>query len=140
MIETFLKEHTAQEVSSWEEKHNYVWVTMLPFVSLAFAGGAFANGEAATVVAGPGAQAVQQMGLFSIDHMSRLKENIALLSKEKLSPYLTCLSWYMKETEKQTIDGILQRLPPAHPPLLSVMAKSVLARMWGLEVAICLRA
>lgn len=39
LISLFLTLHQPAEVSQWEEKHNYVWVSLLPFVSLAFAGG-----------------------------------------------------------------------------------------------------
>ena len=41
MLELFMEKHEPEEISSWEEHHNYVWVTMIPFVSLLFAGGWF---------------------------------------------------------------------------------------------------
>lgn len=41
LIVVFLEEYSPTEVSTWEERHNYVWVTMIPFVSLAFSGKQF---------------------------------------------------------------------------------------------------
>ena len=38
VIALFLQQYTPSNVSLWEEEHNYVWVTMTPFVSLAFSG------------------------------------------------------------------------------------------------------
>lgn len=38
LITSFLQKYKPIDVSRWEEKHNYVWVTMIPFVSLAFSG------------------------------------------------------------------------------------------------------
>ena len=37
-IAIFLAKHKPDDVSKWEEEHNYVWVSMIPFVSLAFSG------------------------------------------------------------------------------------------------------
>ena len=36
--------HQPEEISRWEEQHNYVWVTMIPFVHLVFAGGLYPCG------------------------------------------------------------------------------------------------
>lgn len=41
LIALFLEEYSPNDVSVWEERHNYVWVTMIPFVSLAFSGKQF---------------------------------------------------------------------------------------------------
>ena len=38
LIASFLSKYKPNDVSVWEEEHNYVWVTMTPFVSLAFSG------------------------------------------------------------------------------------------------------
>lgn len=38
LIALFLQQYKPSNVSLWEEEHNYVWVTMTPFVSLAFSG------------------------------------------------------------------------------------------------------
>lgn len=38
IIASFLSKKRPIDVSRWEEEHNYVWVTMAPFVSLAFSG------------------------------------------------------------------------------------------------------
>lgn len=37
-ISIFLAKHKPNDVSKWEAEHNYVWVSMIPFVSLAFSG------------------------------------------------------------------------------------------------------
>ncbi|KAL9957177.1 hypothetical protein ACROYT_G038783 [Oculina patagonica] len=37
-IASFLQMYKPVDISRWEEEHNYVWVTMIPFVSLAFSG------------------------------------------------------------------------------------------------------
>ncbi|KAK3715209.1 hypothetical protein QZH41_020468 [Actinostola sp. cb2023] len=136
----FLSEHTPEEVSKWEERHNYVWITMLPFMSIAFAGGSTFNSNAdadtkTTCSTWPGTRLTQQMGIFCIDHMSRMKENCLLLVKEKLVPFLTCLKWHLNDTEREILINVFQRLPTPSPPSLSVIAKSQLARMRGLEVA-----
>ena len=41
LITSFLQQYKPIDVSQWEEHHNYVWVTMIPFVSLAFSGRKF---------------------------------------------------------------------------------------------------
>ena len=38
LITCFLGKHKPLDVATWEEKHNYVWVSLVPFVSLAFTG------------------------------------------------------------------------------------------------------
>lgn len=38
VIASFLTNNNPEDVSKWEEDHNYVWVTMIPFASLAFSG------------------------------------------------------------------------------------------------------
>ncbi|XP_068762520.1 uncharacterized protein [Montipora capricornis] len=38
IIAAFLAKHKPDDVSKWEENHNYVWVSLTPFVSLAFSG------------------------------------------------------------------------------------------------------
>ena len=39
LIDVFLQQHVSKEISKWEEDTSYVWVTMVPLVHLAFAGG-----------------------------------------------------------------------------------------------------
>ena len=38
IIASFLAKNKPDDISTWEENHNYVWVSMIPFVSLAFSG------------------------------------------------------------------------------------------------------
>ena len=38
IIAPFLAKNKPDDISTWEENHNYVWVSMIPFVSLAFSG------------------------------------------------------------------------------------------------------
>lgn len=49
LIVAFLEEYSPIDVSTWEEKHNYVWVTMIPFVSLAFSGKQYEREKSALV-------------------------------------------------------------------------------------------
>jgi len=39
LIDVFLEQHAPNEISRWEERMSYVWITMVPLVHLAFAAG-----------------------------------------------------------------------------------------------------
>lgn len=39
LIDVFLEQNISKEISKWEEDTSYIWVTMVPMVHLAFAGG-----------------------------------------------------------------------------------------------------
>ncbi|KAL9957174.1 hypothetical protein ACROYT_G038780 [Oculina patagonica] len=39
LIDAFLNRHVPSEITKWEEKHSFVWITMVPLVHLAFAAG-----------------------------------------------------------------------------------------------------
>jgi hypothetical protein len=146
LLSLFMSEHTPKEVSAWEEKHNYVWVTMVPFVSLAFAGGVESNSEGCDIARNetrwrhgrwPGTPQTQKIGVFCVQHMLHLKENCKLLVSQNLLPYVTCLQWQLKEPLKKALKDAMQTLPNSKcPPSLAVIAKCQLAHITGFEVAL----
>ncbi|XP_031569592.1 uncharacterized protein LOC116304079 [Actinia tenebrosa] len=146
LLSSFMNEHSPKDVSSWEEKHNYVWVTLVPFVSVAFAGGVKCDAQETQNVKDetrykygrwPGTTETQKMGVFCIKHMLYLKENCQLLISQNLLPYLICLKWQLKGPLKTDLEEAMQKLPDGKcPPSLSVIARSQLAYVMGFEVAL----
>ena len=41
VITKFMSQHEPEDIAEWEDAHHYVWVSVLPFLSIAFAGGHF---------------------------------------------------------------------------------------------------
>ena len=82
----------------------------------------------------PGSTSTQKLGIFSLIHMLSLKENQQLALAENLFPYLMCLSWHLKDDEREKLRTSLANFHNASwPPSLKVIAKSVLALVYGLD-------
>ena len=82
----------------------------------------------------PGSKSVQKLGIFSLVHMLSIKENQELALSENLAAYLVCLSWQLNSEDKEKICASLSNFQPLSPPSLKVAAKSVLARVNGLDM------
>ena len=82
----------------------------------------------------PGSKSTQKLGIFSLVHMLSIKENQKLALSENLVEYLVCLSWQLNSSGKEKILASLSNFNLASPPSLKVAAKSVLARVNGLDM------
>ena len=82
----------------------------------------------------PGSKSIQKLGIFSLVHMLSIKENQQLALSENLVAYLVCLSWQLNSVDKEKICESLSNFQPLSPPSLKVAAKSVLARVNGLDM------
>ena len=82
----------------------------------------------------PGSKSTQKLGIFSLVHMLSIKENQELASAENLIAYLVCLSWQLNSVDRKKLSASLANFHPASPPSLKVAAKSVLARVNGLDM------
>lgn len=82
----------------------------------------------------PGSKSIQKLGIFSLVHMLSIKENQELALSENLVAYLVYLSWQLNSEDKEKICASLSNFQPLSPPSLKVAAKSVLARVNGLDV------
>ena len=83
----------------------------------------------------PGSPSTQKLGIFSLMHMLSFKENQQLALAENLLPYLVCLSWHLKDDEKEKLRTSLANFhDDFSPPSLKVIAKSVLALVNGLDI------
>ena len=213
VIDVFLGQHVPSEITEWEERMSYVWMTIVPLVHLAFAAGKeyycnqtkvlasdtrqsedpyfleseqlnaaiteFNEAEAETLRSGdnreeriihqtswkgktiksptvydtsenmkaetsvsggkswPGSPSTQKLGIFSLMNMLSLKENQQLALAENLLPYLVCLSWHLKDDEREKLQSILANFPNiSSPPSLKVATKSVLALGNGLDIVL----
>ena len=125
LIDLFLDSHVPNEISEWEEKSSYVWMTMVPLVHLAFAGRIENNRQRSS--------STQKLGIFSLVHMLSIEENQQLALSENLFPYLVCLSWHLPCDEKEKLRTVLAN-NVFTPPSLKVAAKSVLALTRGLDM------
>lgn len=77
LIALFLQQYKPSNVSQWEEEHNYVWVTMTPFVSLAFSGRK---------------NKLQNSGLHkSTEELYKSKDETTLLAKEDKTDGPNCI-------------------------------------------------
>ncbi|XP_001624819.2 uncharacterized protein LOC5503878 [Nematostella vectensis] len=138
LLDKFMSLHKPEDISAWEEKHNYVWITMVPFITLAFAGGHSIRLKYDTVPTHalpwlPGSPATQRLGLFCLRHMFASPENCSLVRKEKLLPYLVCLKRYLDGKEREALDHCLRLFSPHEPPALSAIAKATLALIRGFQ-------
>ena len=85
----------------------------------------------------PGSPSTQKLGIFCLMHMLSLKENQQLALAESHLPYLVCLSWHLKNDEREKLKTILANLPNiSSPPSLKVATKSVQALGNGLDVVL----
>ena len=83
----------------------------------------------------PGSPSTQKLGIFALMHMFSFKENQQLAVGENLLPYLVCLSWHLKDDEKEMLTTSLATFhDTSQPPALKVIAKSVLALVNGLDM------
>jgi len=83
----------------------------------------------------PGSTTTHKLGIFSLMHMLSLKENQQLALAENLLPYLVCLSWNLQDDEREKLRTSLSNFHNAsQPPSLKVIAKSVLALVYGLDM------
>lgn len=83
----------------------------------------------------PGSPSTQKLGIFSLMHMFSFKENQQLALAENLLPYLVCLSWHLKDNEKEKLRTSLANFhDDFSPPSLKVIAKSALALVNGLDI------
>lgn len=82
----------------------------------------------------PGSKSTQKLGIFSLVHMLSIKENQKLALSENLVEYLVCLSWQLNSGGKEKILASLSSFNLTSPPSLKVAAKSVLARVNGLDM------
>jgi len=83
----------------------------------------------------PGSPSTQKLGIFSLMNMLSLKENQQLALAENLLPYLLCLSWHLKDDEREKIRTSLANFQNiSSPPSLKVATKSVLALVNGLDM------
>ena len=141
------------EVSAWEQSHTYVWVTMLPFLDLAFKSGRrldrlsshcrkLANIDAVAMTTSIGSPTTQSLGVFCIDHLTMVEENRGVFVEERLVDYLFCLRWSCQsESVRRQVDGVLQRFGKTAfvtPPTLRIMCASVLASYVGLPPIVTL--
>ena len=83
----------------------------------------------------PGSPSTQKLGIFALMHMFSFKENQQLALVENLLPYLVCLSWHLKDDEREILTTSLAAFHnTSQPPALKVIAKSVLALVNGLDM------
>ena len=82
----------------------------------------------------PGSTSTQKFGIFSLVQTLSLKENQQTALSENLLPYLVCLSWHLKCTEREKLRTCLANFDDVPLPSLKVAAKSVLAIVYGLDM------
>ncbi|XP_022799990.1 uncharacterized protein LOC111337879 [Stylophora pistillata] len=80
LINLFLDRHVPNEISKWEEEMSFVWMTMVPLVHLAFAGGKEYNSDSEIDCDSHG----NEINLMKCDSSSHNGE--ACFSEKKLSP------------------------------------------------------
>ena len=83
----------------------------------------------------PGSPSTRKLGIFSLMHVFAFKENQQLALAENLLPYLVCLSWHLKDDEREQLTISLANFHDASsPPSLKVIIKSFLALVNGLDM------
>lgn len=73
IIASFLAKNKPSDVSSWEENHNYVWVSMTPFVSLAFSGREIQKKNESLAQSGPNKHA--ELENYDLNKCAGVSEN-----------------------------------------------------------------
>ena len=126
MLEAFLNVITTSEIGVFQEDHNYVWITLVPFLQLALAGPSKVSktgGEEVQTCAQVFVESrsesngqedcdkgisnhqettaytfspAEKMGLFCLCHLVDAPVNRDLFKKEKLVDYLICVCWFAK--------------------------------------------
>ena len=85
----------------------------------------------------PGSVAIQKLGMFTLRQLLAQDENYKLIQDEKLIPYLVCFCWGLEKEDKQFLHGVFRKHSNyLELPSLGVIAKSVLAQMYGFQVAL----
>ena len=141
-----LDETTPQAVSEWEQSHTYVWVSLLPFLDLAYKSGRELTPIPRTcwdIFSIPhhaiacGSQTTQAVGLFCVHQLCLVEDNRKLFIDEGLLGYLICLCWHLKDVNlRAQASGVLNRFGVLSPPSLRVIASSCLASYVGLSTVL----
>ena len=82
----------------------------------------------------PGTRSTQKLGIFSLVSELSMKANQQVALSEDLVPYLLCLSWQLNRDDKEKLSASLANFQMNSPPSLKFAAKSVLARVNGLDM------
>lgn len=88
----------------------------------------------------PGSKAVQDLGVFALQHTLSSEDNVSLLRSENLEPYLVCMMWQLQGSNRNKMATLLTELTKSTTrviPLLSVLCKAVLATVHGLDAVRC---
>jgi len=84
----------------------------------------------------PGTRSTQKLGIFSLVSELSMKANQQVALSENLVPYLLCLSWHLDPNDKEKFSASLASFQMNSPPSLKIAAKSVLARVNGLDMVL----
>jgi hypothetical protein len=142
-IKALLDRYTPQNVSEWEQSHTYVWVSLQPFLDLAYKSGQ----ELAPIpqdywdmfgiphhAFACGSQTTQALGLFCVDQLCLTQDNRKLFINEGLLGYLICLNWYIKDAKLQTqAVEVMKRFGVLSAPSLQEIASACIASYIGLS-------
>ncbi|XP_028395295.1 uncharacterized protein LOC114519372 [Dendronephthya gigantea] len=141
VLETFLQICRPVTISSFQETHNYVWITLIPFLQLALSGPRKSCQTSINV----DAQSIkdshkspykfspaEKIGLFCLCHLVTTEENRKLFRKEQIVDYLICAQWFAKQCPD--VNDLIPKLEDFHqrePPRLESIAKAYLSKCFG---------
>ena len=111
VISDFLDSVKEDQIFLWEESNSYVWISLLPFVQLAFSPGVCVDcriqqaSSSSVCQCGKdvvrGSTQVQQFGLFCLTQLCMRQLNCDMLVDESLMNCLRCLPWSLQSSDEQ---------------------------------------
>lgn len=164
IMENFLSLHTPDEIGAYEISHDYVWITLAPFVQLALScperprqqstemmhqSDLVSASETLSVCSICGVDqcndkhmlcsfsVAAKIGLFSLCHLTKTKGNQELFKRGKLVDYLVCIRWFAKRCH--IINSLVPELSgfgQLEPPRLQSIAKAYLAKCYGKKITL----
>lgn len=158
ILERFLALHTPSEIGNFEAVHSYVWISMVPFVQIALSAIGPQTMESTETVHNNkyfvlknisleicscslnhskewhsqySFSSATKLGLFSLCHLTKSKENQELFQKEQIVDYLVCLCWFAKLCGGNFYVPELTGFGLLDPPSLKSISKAYLAKCYG---------
>ena len=136
VFESFLRLVSPLEIGEFQERHNYVWITLRPFLRLALSGPSesLETGDRVTSPAQYNFSPAGKMGLFCLCHLTRTQENRELFREEELVDYLICVRWFAQKCPE--VVGLIPNLggfEQLQPPRLESIAKACLSKCFNIN-------
>ena len=141
-MNSFLSKTQPEVIKTYEQEHEYIWATLLPYVKLFYL-----PNECSKKEAGSYNQQMQELRqtserviLFFLHSKMSQEYCHEILANEGLVDYVTLMPWHVSSGSRSLAEGVISELSchmKLQPPRLCSIVQAKLARMhFGLECVV----